>query len=195
MSWIRLLNSSPSFSAQNLEPRGYRLTQMNLIPKFGNSTNTAPGAARSAPGATTRKIPNVTPLPRAKETPAPAPTPALASAPMAAASAAAGQVASALRGTVAATMEFCGRLAGRRGAKPAALTGSVRPAVAVQTAQAELKLETLKPVHNDLSDCDYEVRAVRRPVEAVAAEVPATRDSGVFALAGDAVERVRTLFH
>jgi hypothetical protein len=72
--------------------------------------------------------------------------------------------------------------------------------VAVQTAQAELRLEAVKPVHNDLSDCDYEVRPARpaapasAPVQAEA-ELPPARDTGVFALAGDAVERVRTLFH
>lgn len=217
MSWIRLLNTSRSFSPQDSEPRGYRLTQMNLIPKFGNSTRPVPGAARAtvpaAPASTTRRIQPLVPLPRAAVSPAPEPPPEPAPAPAPVLALARIQallsvvrleparVINALRAMVAAATELSGRLLRRRDASPFALTGSVRPTVAAQTAQAELRLEAVKPVHNDLSDCDYEVRAMPGVASASSAdacpELPSApeRETGVLATAGEALNRVRTLFH
>jgi hypothetical protein len=219
MSWIRLLNTSRSFSGQDVEPRGYRLTQMNLIPKFGNPGGVPsvsnPGALTSRPAraasaaAATRKIAPVVPLPRGtpvpEPEPAPTPAPASVSAPTLVAVAGLGssvragsaRLAGALGAAAGATVEFCGRLVRRREEQPFAAVRAEQLAADARPAQPELRLEAIRPVHNDLSDCDYEVRPVRRaaPRPEVEPELPPARDSGVFALAGDAVERVRTLFH
>jgi hypothetical protein len=218
MSWIRLLNTSRSFTAQNGEPRGYRLTQMNLIPKFGSTSDvpsvTNPGALASSAkpvpaAAATRKIATVAPLPRGTPAPAPAsaqaPTPTPASATTlitiaklgASARVGSAKLAGALGAAARATVEFCGRLIRRREEQPFAAVRAEQLAADARPAQPELRLEAIRPVHNDLSDCDYEVRPVRRvaPRSEAEAELPPARDSGVFALAGDAVERVRTLFH
>jgi hypothetical protein len=219
MSWIRLLNTSRSFSGQDVEPRGYRLTQMNFIPKFGNPGGVPsvsnPGALTSRPAraasaaAATRKIATVAPLPRGTPAPEPAsaqaPTPTPKSATTLITIAELGssvrsgsaKLAGALGAAAGATVEFCGRLVRRREEQPFAAVRAEQLAADARPAQPELRLEAIRPVHNDLSDCDYEVRPVRRaaPPAGAEAELPPARDSGVFALAGDAVERVRTLFH
>jgi hypothetical protein len=218
MSWIRLLNTSRSFSGRDGEPRGYRLTQMNFIPKFGNASGvpsvTNPGALASTAkivpaAATTRRIATVVPLPRGtpapqlNQTAAPTPTPMRAAVLLTVAelgsSVRAGSVKmpGALRAAFGAAVELCGRLVRRRDEQPFAAVQAEQLVADARPAQPELRLEAIRPVHNDLSDCDYEVRAMRpasRPTEAEPA-LPPARESGVFALAGDAVERVRTLFH
>jgi hypothetical protein len=51
-------------------------------------------------------------------------------------------------------------------------------------------------VHNDLSDCDFEVRPVRRGAAAPEPLAgPAARPARALETAGGAGERVRTLFH
>jgi hypothetical protein len=202
MSWIRLLSTSRSFSGQDIEPRGYRLTQMNLIPKFGHPGGSARVTglpARPASGApATRKIPVVRPLPRGPvaPTPPPAPAPVPTASPLSKAAAQWQRLAGGARFWLAATGGFFGQRMSRKRKHPFHAGNAAARATAARPAQPELRLEAVRPVHNDLTDCDFEVRPVRpgaaalEPLAGLVARPPRALET-----ASGAWERVRTLFH
>jgi hypothetical protein len=195
MSWIRLLSTSRSFSGQDIEPRGYRLTQMNLIPKFGHPGGSARVTglpARPASGApATRKIPVVRPLPRGPVAPTPAPAPVPTASPLSKAAAQWQRLAGGARFWLAATGGFFGQRMSRKRKHPFRAGNAV-----ARPAQPELRLEAVRPVHNDLTDCDFEVRPVRPGTAALEPwSGPAARPPRALETASGAWARVRTLFH
>ena len=140
MSLIRLLKTGRSMSAMNKQNHRFRVTQMNLIPKFG--------PARQGPAVSV-----------APASAAPAAKPALATA----------------RADHSSSFDLWkpfSALSGwfaRRQPRATRLAPLARPPL----VQVELSLDALRPVRNDLSDSDFEIR-LRPSPPASPAPAPAT---------------------
>ena len=132
----------------------YRMTQMNLIPKFGSGwqAQVAPEFVAGRGGVA-----------------APAATPAVG------------------RQSGARWRRALALFGGWLGSRPAARGVHVAPMPDRRPSQPELHLESVRPLRNDLSDSDFEVRVVQ--------PVRAARESGLLASAGGALNRAKNLLH
>ena len=133
MSWTRLLKTGRSISGMNKQNHRYRLTQGNLIPKFGNAKQGRPASVAPA---------------------------ARSATPTSVATARADRSASFDLWKPFAALSG---LFTRKEIRATRLAPFPRPPL----VQAELSLDALKPVRNDLSDSDFEIRL--QPVASVSA--------------------------
>jgi hypothetical protein len=172
MSWMRLLKASPTFSGMTQLKHRYRAKQMNLIPKFGNEGGkfVAPPTGRRLPAAPAPG--NVlTPVGRGGATAVAAPV--VSAAPPAPV---------ATRGAARLWQAFAA-LGAVFSLKPQPRGVRLAPMPARRLLQPELRLDAVKPVRNDLTDCDFEVREIRLAVPAARATGLSARADGVLARA------------
>jgi len=164
MSWIRLLKTSRAFSSQEVDPRGYRLTQMNLIPKFGprDEADAEVVGPASEPSSSRGKVTKNAVRLRL------------------------GQMGDRIRVGFDLMKGWLGKLRLTRIKGFVVLPREARSPFAHGSAQPELRLDAIRPVHNDLSDCEFEVRPI--PSE----EAGPVTEKSVFASMLGAIERVRT---
>src|ERR1041384_1057118 len=163
MKSIRLLKASRSFSNMPKQFHRYRVTQMNLIPKFG------PGGAGDPPARPARDTAGNQPV----------------FGPAATAHAAEAGESILVTGAARLWKSFAamGELFLLKEPPGAA---RLAPKSSRRFVQPEPSLTAVKPVRNDLSDSDFEIR----PLAA-----PAARESGLFAVAGGALSRAKSLLH
>ena len=141
----------------------YRVTQMNLIPKFG------PGSAGGPPADSTKDAGNSQPVfGTATATKPPE----------------AGE--SLIIAGAARLWKSVTAMGGLFLLKEPSGAARLAPRASRRFVQPELTLHAVKPVRNDLSDSDFEIRP---------AAAPAARESGLLAVAGGALSRARSLLH
>jgi hypothetical protein len=174
MSLLRLLTTGKSLVGMGESEIRYRETRQKLLPRFGSAKNpfcaddssdaARPRMSRAAEGATVSKRETVA----GNAVRLPAPVAAAAAAPKLPVMLVSGKSRSPLSALWSGATALAGKWAGKASALlPQRSVRSVKVAMsrpAKLPVQAELSLDRIKVVRNDLSDADLEVVPAKLPV-------------------------------